>query len=187
MILQICRLHPPTCCYGAHNQLLLLVSSTVVKTLGGNLWKNINMHLLMFYMNTPIAYLNPGFRQNINYNSIICTKQFCLFFMRWKLWVILSLGCLEKAMTRTVTALLWFNNCLLGIASCTKHEKKEEVIMYPCHAICIQDTNFIDLQRKLLHESYSFMKAVDKCIENIGVSMSVYLVLENKIGNKWAF
>lgn len=122
--------------------------------------------------------------------SIIFTKQFCLFFMRWKLWVILSLGCLEKAMTRTVTALLWFNNCLLAIVSCTKHEKKEEVIMYPCHGYiihCIQDTNFIDLQRKLLHESYSFMKAVDKCIENIGVSMSVYLVLENKIGNKWAF
>lgn len=43
------------------------------------------MHLLMFYMNTPIAYLNPGFRQNINYNSIICTKQFCLFFYEMKI------------------------------------------------------------------------------------------------------
>lgn len=150
------------------------------------------MHLLMFYMNTPIAYLNPGFRQNINYNSIICTKQFCLFFYETKIMGNFITWLLGKSHDKNCNCSAVIQQLLAR--NCFVHEARKERrgdnvsvprIHYP--QLCIQDTNFIDLQRKLLHESYSFMKAVDKCIENIGVSMSVYLVLENKIGNRWAF
>lgn len=90
------------------------------------------MHLLMFYMNTPIAYLNPGFRQNINYNSIICTKQFCLFFYEMKIMGNFITWLLGKSHDKNcncsaVIQQLLARNC----------EKKEEVIMYPCHGYII--------------------------------------------------